>query len=193
MRSAEIKRKTAETEICLKLVLDGTGAFSGNSGIGFLDHMLHQVARHGGIDLTYTCIGDLDVDCHHTVEDLGICLGKALREAVGDKAGIRRYGTAYVPMDEALARAVLDFSGRSYMRLGASFPAERIGALETECIQELFRALAEQGGITLHLDILAGTNTHHMIEALFKAFGRALKEAVEVTGTDMLSTKGMLE
>lgn len=193
MRRAEIKRKTAETDIRLQLALDGLGEFSGSSGIGFLDHMLHQVARHGGIDLTYTCIGDLDVDCHHTVEDLGICMGKALREALGDKAGIRRYGAAYVPMDEALARAVLDFSGRSYMRLGASFPAERVGVLETECVQEFFRALSEQGGMTIHLDMLAGTNTHHMIEALFKAFGRALKEAVEVTGTDTPSTKGMLE
>lgn len=193
MRSAEIKRKTAETDICLKLILDGTGTFSGNSGIGFLDHMLHQVARHGGIDLTYTCIGDLDVDCHHTVEDLGICLGKALREAMGDKAGIRRYGTAYVPMDEALARVVLDFSGRSYMRLGASFSAEQVGTLETECVPEFFRALAEQAGITLHIDLLAGSNTHHSIEAIFKAFGRALKEAVEVVGTGTPSTKGMLE
>lgn len=193
MRNAEIRRKTSETDIRLQLELDGTGEFTGNSGIGFLDHMLHQVARHGGINLTYTCIGDLDVDGHHTVEDLGICLGKALREALGDKAGIRRYGTAHVPMDEALARAVLDFSGRSYLRLGASFPAERIGSLETECVQEFFRALAEQGGITIHLDLLTGTNTHHAIEALFKAFGRALKEAVEVVGGDTPSTKGILE
>ncbi len=193
MRRAEIERKTAETEIRLQLALEGHGEFSGSSGIGFLDHMLHQVARHGGINLTYTCIGDLDVDCHHTVEDLGICIGKALREAVGDKAGIRRYGAAYVPMDEALARAVLDFSGRSYLRFEASFSSERVGTLETECIQEFFRALSEQAGITLHIDLLAGNNTHHSIEAIFKAFGRALKEAVEVVGTDTPSTKGILE
>lgn len=193
MRSAEIVRKTSETEIRLQLNLDGTGRFTGECGIGFLDHMLHQVARHGGMDLEYTCTGDLAVDTHHTVEDLGICLGKALRDALGDKAGIRRYGTAYVPMDEALARVVLDFSGRSYLRMGAVFPAERIGTLETECVLEFFRAVAEQGGITLHMDLLEGTNTHHMIEALFKAFGRALKEAAAVVGEGLLSTKGMLE
>lgn len=193
MRTADIKRKTSETDIVLQLDLDGSGRFSGDSGIGFLDHMLHQVARHGGIDLMYTCAGDLAVDTHHTVEDLAICLGKALREALGDKTGIRRYGMAYVPMDEALARVVLDFSGRAYLRMDAVFPAERVGALETECVREFFRAIAEQGGITLHLDLLAGTNTHHSIEALFKAFGRALKEAVTLCGTEMMSTKGTLE
>ena len=193
MRRAEINRKTAETDISLELKLDGSGQFSGESGIGFLDHMLNQVARHGGIDLNYTCSGDLNVDTHHMVEDLGICMGKAIREALGDKAGIRRYGTAYVPMDEALARVVLDISGRSYIRLDAAFSAERVGTLETECAPEFFRALAEQAGITLHMDLLAGRNTHHSIEAIFKAFGRALKEAVEVTGTAMPSTKGILE
>lgn len=193
MRNAEITRKTSETDISLRLELDGTGQFSGDSGIGFLDHMLHQVARHGGLDMAYTCAGDLAVDTHHTVEDLGICLGKALRDALGDKCGIRRYGTSHVPMDEALARAVLDFSGRSYLRLSADFPAERVGTLETECVQEFFRAVAEQAGITLHMDVLSGTNTHHIIEALFKAFGRALKEAVSVTGEGLMSTKGMLE
>lgn len=193
MRNAEITRKTSETDISLRLELDGTGQFSGDSGIGFLDHMLHQVARHGGLDMTYTCSGDLAVDTHHTVEDLGICLGKALRDALGDKCGIRRYGTSHVPMDEALARVVLDFSGRSYLRLSADFPAERVGTLETECVQEFFRAVAEQAGITLHMDVLSGTNTHHIIEALFKAFGRALKEAVSVTGEGLMSTKGMLE
>lgn len=193
MRNAEIIRKTSETDIRLRLELDGTGQFSGESGIGFLDHMLHQVARHGGLDMTYTCAGDLAVDTHHTVEDLGICLGKALRDALGDKCGIRRYGTSHVPMDEALARVVLDFSGRSYLRLRADFQAERVGTLETECVQEFFRAVAEQAGITLHMDMLSGTNTHHIIEALFKAFGRALKEAVSVTGEGLMSTKGMLE
>ncbi len=193
MRNAEITRKTSETDIRLGLELDGTGQFSGDSGIGFLDHMLHQVARHGGLDMTYTCTGDLAVDTHHTVEDLGICLGKVLRDALGDKCGIRRYGTSYVPMDEALARVVLDFSGRSYLRLSADFTAERVGTLETECVQEFFRAVAEQAGITLHMDVLSGTNNHHMIEALFKAFGRALKEAVSVTGEGLMSTKGMLE
>lgn len=193
MRSAEIVRKTSETDIRLRLNLDGTGDFAGDCGIGFLDHMLHQVARHGGMDLTYACTGDLGVDNHHTVEDLGICLGKALREALGDKNGIQRYGTSYVPMDEALARVVLDFSGRSYVRLGAVFPAERVGTLETECVLEFFRAVAEQGGITLHLDVLQGANTHHIIEALFKAFGRSVKEAVALTGNGVQSTKGMLE
>ncbi len=193
MRSAEITRKTSETEICLRLNLDGTGQFSGDSGIGFLDHMLHQTARHGGLDLMYTCTGDLNVDTHHTVEDLGICFGKALRDVLVDKAGIRRYGTSYVPMDEALARVVMDFSGRAYLRFNAVLPAERVGALETECVQEFFRALAEQGGITLHMDLLSGTNTHHIIEAFFKAFGRALREAVTVSEDGMPSTKGMLE
>lgn len=193
MRTAEIVRKTLETDIALQLNLDGSGQYSGDCGIGFLDHMLHQVARHGGLDLDYTCTGDLAVDNHHTVEDLGICLGKALKDALGDKAGIRRYGMAYVPMDEALVRAVMDFSGRSFLRLEAQFPAERVGTLETECVREFFRAVAEQGGITLHLDVLAGSNTHHIIEGIFKAFGRALKEAVAITGEGVLSTKGMLE
>lgn len=193
MRSAEITRKTSETEIFLQLSLDGTGQFSGDSGIGFLDHMLNQVARHGGLNLSYSCSGDLEVDNHHTVEDLGICLGKALRDVLVDKSGIRRYGISYVPMDEALARVVIDFSGRSYLRMGAVFPAERVGTLETECVQEFFRAVAEQGGITLHMDVLAGTNTHHIIEALFKAFGRALREAVALSGEGTASTKGMLE
>lgn len=193
MRSAEITRKTSETEICLRLNLDGTGKFSGESGIGFLDHMLHQTARHGGLDLMYTCTGDLHVDTHHTVEDLGICFGKALQDVLVDKSGIRRYGMSYVPMDEALARVVMDFSGRTYLRFDAVLPAERTGTLETECVREFFRAVADQAGMTLHMDLLAGTNTHHIIEAFFKAFGRALREAVAVSGDGVPSTKGMLE
>lgn len=193
MRKAEISRKTFETEITLSVDLDGSGSFRGSSGIGFFDHMLHQVARHGGLDLEYHCQGDLQVDNHHTVEDIAICFGKALREALGDKAGIARYGAAYVPMDEALARTVMDFSGRAYLRLEAVLPAERVGSFETENVREFFRAMAEQGGITLHMDVLSGANTHHIIEALFKSFGRALKEAVAVTGSAVVSTKGILE
>lgn len=193
MRQAEITRKTTETDILLRLALDGNGSFTGSSGIGFLDHMLHQVARHGGLDLEYRCQGDLFIDTHHTVEDLGICLGQALKAALGDRAGVRRYGAAYVPMDEALARAVLDLSGRPFLAFNGRFPVERIGTLETECIVEFFRAVTGWGGLTLHLDLLAGSNAHHMAEALFKAFGRALREAAERSGSDVPSTKGVLE
>jgi len=193
MRRAEIVRQTAETDIRLTLTLEGEGAFRGDSGIGFLDHMLHQVARHGGLDLDYTCRGDLQVDTHHTAEDLGLCLGQALRQALGERRGVSRYGTAYVPMDEALARVVLDLSGRPHLSFEAAFPTERVGALETECVREFFRAVAMAGGLTLHLDVLRGDNGHHMIEALFKAFGRALGEAVRITGGDIPSTKGKLE
>lgn len=192
MRTAEIVRTTTETDIRLSVNLDGSGEFAGTSGVGFLDHMLHQTARHGRFDLTYTCAGDLHIDTHHTVEDLGICLGDAVRDALGDKVGIRRYGVAYVPMDEALARVVIDLSGRPCLRFAATFPAERVGTLETETVAELFGAVATRAGMALHVDVLAGTNTHHIIEAIFKAFGRALRDAVTVEGDALPTTKGLL-
>ncbi len=192
MRQASITRTTAETDITLTLALDGSGKFSGTTGIGFLDHMLTLLAAHGGFDLSLSCRGDLDVDNHHTVEDLGITLGKALAEALGNKAGIRRYGCFFCPMDEALTRVVLDLSGRSYLVWDVSVPVERIGTFETETAREFFLALSSHAGMTLHIANLYGTNGHHILESVFKAFARALKEAVRIEGDAVPSTKGTL-
>lgn len=193
MGQSVVKRTTAETQIEVSLVAPGSGVFKGDSGIGFLDHMIHQIARHGQMDIEYICRGDLLVDPHHTVEDLGICIGKALAEALGDKKGIARYGSSYVPMDEALARVVLDISGRVHLEWRAVLSAPMVGQLETECVKEFFRAVAQQAGLTLHMELLYGENTHHCIEALFKAFGKALKAAMTIEGTEIPSTKGMIE
>ena len=195
MRRAELQRKTTETEIELSIDLDGTGKGSIDSGVPFLDHMLELFTRHGLFDLELKAKGDLEIDAHHTVEDIGICLGNAINEAVGDKKGIRRYGTEYVPMDEALVAVSLDLSGRSYLAYGLELPTAQVGSFDTELVEEFMRALAFNGGITLHLHQLAGRNTHHLIEAAFKALGRALREAVqldqEIEG--VMSTKGKLE
>lgn len=193
MRIGEITRSSMETDIRVAVQLEGDGALEGSSGIGFLDHMLAQIARHGAMNLSITCKGDLEVDGHHSTEDLGICIGKALKEALGDRAGIRRYGFSYVPMDEALARVVMDISGRPYLVFNGSFPSWKVGDWETECVREFFKAVSDQAGLTLHIDVLAGSNTHHMIEAVFKAFGQALKQAVAVEGSAIPSTKGMLD
>lgn len=193
-RRAEIERNTKETKIKIALELDGTGKAELHSGIGFFDHMLDGFARHGLFDLTVDVDGDLDVDCHHTVEDTGIVLGNAIREAVGDKKGIRRYGSCILPMDEALVLCAVDLSGRPYYVSDASFSAPMIGDLDTETISEFFYAVSYSAAINLHFKVFSGSNSHHICEAMFKAFAKALDAAVEVDPriTDVLSTKGSL-
>ncbi|MBQ5406692.1 MAG: imidazoleglycerol-phosphate dehydratase HisB [Oscillospiraceae bacterium] len=195
MRSATIERKTAETDIALTLTLDGAGRSDLNSGVGFLDHMLTLLAAHGRFDLTLRCVGDTFVDDHHSVEDIGIALGMALRESLGDKRGICRYGQRLLPMDEALVLCALDLSGRSCLRYGLEIPTEKVGSFDTELVEEFFAALCREAGLTLHLRQLDGTNSHHIIEAAFKAFARALREAVSLDGAlsnELPSTKGVL-
>lgn len=194
-RRATIARQTAETDIQVTLDLDGDGVFAAETGIGFFDHMLHQISRHGMIDLDVRAKGDLHIDDHHTVEDVGICIGQALREAVGDKRGIARYGHAYVPLDEALSRVVVDLSGRPGLFFAADFTRDKIGTFDVELVREFFQGLASAGALTLHMDALKGHNAHHVAETLFKAFGRALRMAVAAdgrTGDTMPSTKGSL-
>ncbi len=193
-RTASIERKTKETSIKLSIDLDGSGKSELSTGIPFLDHMLEQIARHGLVDLTIDAKGDLEIDAHHTVEDIGICLGEALREAVGDKKGIVRYGHAYVPLDEALSRVVLDLSGRPGMEYHIDFPKETVGGFDVELFKEFFQAVSNHGRITLHVDAIRGDNNHHIIETVFKAFGRALRMAVESDPRvdDVPSTKGAL-
>ena len=193
-RRAEIERNTKETKIKIALELDGTGKAELRSGIGFFDHMLDGFARHGLFDLTVDVDGDLDVDCHHTVEDTGIVLGNAIREAVGDKKGIRRYGSCILPMDEALVLCAVDLSGRPYYVSDASFSAPMIGDLDTETISEFFYAVSYSAAINLHFKVFSGSNSHHICEAMFKAFAKALDAAVAVDPRiiDVLSTKGSL-
>lgn len=193
-RRAEIERNTKETKIKIALELDGTGKAELHSGIGFFDHILDGFARHGLFDLTVDVDGDLDVDCHHTVEDTGIVLGNAIREAVGDKKGIRRYGSCILPMDEALVLCAVDLSGRPYYVSDASFSAPMIGDLDTETISEFFYAVSYSAAINLHFKVFSGSNSHHICEAMFKAFAKALDAAVAVDPriTDVLSTKGSL-
>ncbi len=195
MRSREVKRKTAETDICLRLSLDGTGRSEIDTGVGFLDHMLELFARHGRFDLCVACRGDTRVDDHHSVEDIGIALGGALLGALGEKRGIRRYGSALLPMDEALALVALDCSGRACLRFSVDFPSEKIGSFDTELVKEFFLGLVRAAGLTLHIRMLDGENSHHMAEAIFKGFGRALAEAVSLDprlGEEIPSTKGVL-
>ena len=179
MRRAEISRKTAETEISVKINLDGTGTYDNRTGVGFFDHMLDQLARHSLIDMEISAKGDLHIDDHHTVEDTGIALGQALSEALGDKRGIRRYGECHLPMDEALVRCALDLSGRAYLSWGVDMPTPKIGTFDTELVREFFQAFAGNGGITLHVDRVHGFNSHHIAEAAFKSVARALRLAVE--------------
>ena len=195
MRSAEVSRRTGETDVTMTLDLDGSGAGARETGIGFLDHMLDLLARHGGLDLHVRVAGDLQTGSHHTVEDTGIVLGQALDRALGERAGIRRYGHAVIPMDEARAACAIDVSGRPYCSVGGlSLPPGDIAGFEHEAAEEFFRAVASAARITLHLDLQAGTNTHHMIEACFKAFARALRVAVSVDPDEpgIPSTKGVL-
>ena len=178
-RTAKVSRQTAETDIAVSINLDGTGAAQLQSGIGFLDHMLDQIARHGLIDLNVHCKGDLHIDGHHTVEDVGITLGQAVAKAVGDKKGIRRYGHAYVPLDEALSRVVIDFSGRPGLHLHIPFTSGSIGGFDTQLTYEFFQGFVNHAGVTLHIDNLKGINAHHQCETVFKAFARALRAALE--------------
>ena len=192
MRQAEIHRKTGETDITISLVIDGEGRFEGTTGIGFFDHMMNLLAWHSGMDISLSCRGDLEVDNHHTIEDLGIALGTVFLKALGDKKGIRRYGVFFCPMDETLSRIVLDLSGRPYFVYDVKIPVERIGTFETEMTREFFLAFAMHGMMNLHMACLYGENGHHIVESLFKGLGHALKEAVTVEGGRVLSTKGVL-
>ena len=194
-RTADVSRKTAETNIRVALNLDGTGQSQLATGIGFLDHMIDQIARHGLIDLDIQCEGDLHIDGHHTVEDIGITLGQAFAKAVGDKKGIRRYGHAYVPLDEALSRVVVDFSGRPGLHMDVTFTSGMIGALDTQLVYEFFQGFVNHAGVTLHIDNLKGFNAHHQCETIFKAFARALRAALELdprAAGVIPSTKGSL-
>lgn len=194
MRTATVDRQTKETEISATLNLDGRGEADISTGIGFFDHMLEGFARHGFFDLKCHVKGDLHVDGHHTVEDTGIVLGQAIREAAGDKKGIRRYGYHILPMDETLVLCAVDLSGRPYLNFDCAFPTERVGGLDTELVREFFYAVSYSAGMNLHLKMLDGGNAHHIIEALFKAFAKALDQAsgIEPRATDVLSTKGSL-
>ncbi len=195
MRKATLSRKTAETTIEVSVNLDGTGRYDNRTGLGFFDHMLDQLARHSLIDLTVGATGDTHIDDHHTVEDVGIALGKALAEALGDKRGIRRYGASLLAMDDTLVRAALDLSGRPHLVWEVAFTAPRIGSFDTELVREFFTALAMNGGLTLHVDAIRGVNSHHIAEAAFKAVARALREAVEPDprkGVAIPSTTGTL-
>jgi imidazoleglycerol-phosphate dehydratase len=192
LREAVVKRTTNETDIDILLKLDGPYGGKVESGIGFLDHMLDLFAFRAGMRLDLGCKGDLEVDGHHTAEDIGIALGQAIAKALGSKEGIARYGDAAVPMDESLARVTLDISGRPYLVFNAAFPDYKAGDFETGLAEEFFRALATHAGLTLHINLEYGKNTHHMLEAIFKAFGIALGQACKVTGAGVQSTKGML-
>lgn len=195
MRTAEITRNTNETQIRVAINLDGTGRQQIDTGVPFLDHMLDQIARHGLIDLDIKAVGDLHIDDHHTVEDVGITLGQAIAQAVGNKAGLRRYGHAYVPLDEALSRVVIDFSGRPGLEFHVLFTRARIGTFDVDLTREFFQGLVNHAGITMHIDNLRGINAHHQCETVFKACGRALRMAVEFDSRSegvIPSTKGVL-
>lgn len=195
MRSATITRNTLETQITVDINLDGTGASEFNSGLGFLDHMLDQISRHGMMDIKVQAKGDLHIDAHHTVEDIGITLGQAFAKAIGDKKGIRRYGHAYVPLDEALSRVVLDISGRPGLEFDCNFTRAAIGDFDVDLIHEFFQGFVNHANVSLHIDNLKGKNSHHQAETIFKAFGRALRMAVELDARMagiMPSTKGSL-
>ncbi len=192
-RTAEVKRKTKETDITLQLNLDGSGQAEIQTGLGFFDHMLNTLAKHSGMDLKIKAIGDLEVDEHHTMEDVGICLGQAITEALGDKKGIQRFGWALCPMDESLARVAIDLGGRTHFEWQMGLPLTRIGEIQTESFPEFFKAVASTGGMNLHMDLIRGKNLHHALEAMFKAFAQTLKMALSDTGTGAIpSTKGSL-
>lgn len=195
MRNGYIQRKTAETDITLKLELDGSGKSKINTGCGFMDHMLTLFAAHGGFDLEVECRGDVQVDYHHSVEDIGICLGKAFDQALGERRGINRYGSMLLPMDEALVMCALDISGRSFLVYDLQIPTEKVGDFDTELVEEFLIAFTRQAGITLHIKKLSGANSHHIIEGAFKALARALAAATSVNekkANDIPSTKGVL-
>ena len=193
-RLAELTRKTKETDIAVRLNLDGTGRSQINSGVGFFDHMLEGFSKHGFFDLDLKCDGDLHVDCHHTIEDCGIVLGNAIAKAVGDKKGIKRFGSFILPMDETLVLCAIDLSGRPYLQFDGEFTCERVGDMDTEMVKEFFYAVSYSAGMNLHIKVLTAGNNHHMIEAMFKAFAKALNEACTFDSriTDVMSTKGSL-
>ncbi|MCX7749406.1 MAG: imidazoleglycerol-phosphate dehydratase HisB [Clostridia bacterium] len=194
VREAEIKRKTGETDIALNILIDGSGKSEIDTGIGFFDHMLNLFAKHGLFDMKVKAVGDLYVDGHHTVEDVGIVLGQTIKKALGDKKSIKRYGTSYVPMDETLSLVSLDLSGRPFLVFDAAFTKDQLGNFDTELVEEFFRAVAFNGEITLHIKVFHGRNNHHIIESIFKAFGRALDEATRLDDRiqGVMSTKGTL-
>jgi len=192
VRQSELRRKTGETDIALTLDLDGVGQYDIQTGVGFLDHMLSAFSRHGNFDLTVSCDGDVEVDDHHSVEDIGICLGDAFAGALGDLKGVTRYGSIMLPMDEALVLGAVDLSGRGMLCWDVPMPTEKVGGFDTELVKEFWLAFTRRAGCTLHLRLLAGENSHHIIEGVFKAAARSLRQAVEITGTEVPSTKGML-
>ena len=195
MRTSEINRKTAETDISLKLNIDGVGKSDINTGCGFLDHMLVLFSKHGRFDLSLSCKGDVEVDYHHTAEDIGICLGKAFADALGDKKGIVRYGSMILPMDESLIMSAVDFSGRSYLAFGLEIPTSKVGDFDTELVEEFWLAFVREAQCNLHIKQLAGTNSHHIIEGTFKSVARAFKQAVAIDADfadEIPSTKGVL-
>ena len=195
MRTSEIKRNTSETKINLKINLDGSGVTKSDSGLPFLDHMIDQIGRHGLIDIDLKAEGDLHIDDHHTIEDIGICFGEALKEAIGEKRGIRRYGFSYIPLDEALSRVVLDFSGRPGLFLDVKYAKDTVGNIDVDLFEHFFQSICNHGFLTLHITNFSGDNTHHQVETIFKAFGKALRMAIEVdtkSGENIPSTKGSL-
>lgn len=192
MRNSEVRRETAETSVVLSLELDGSGRAEISTGVGFLDHMLTLLALHGGFDLSVSCKGDLEVDAHHSVEDIGLCFGAALAQALGKKRGINRYGSILLPMDEALILCAVDLSGRPCLRYTADIPYQKVGDFDTELAREFFQAVVNTSLMSLHIRQLDGLNSHHIIEGMFKALGRALRQAVAVTGGALPSTKGVL-
>ncbi len=194
LRIGELSRKTYETDVNVKINLDGSGKYNINTGIGFFNHMLCMVAKHGMTDLDIVAKGDLDVDFHHTIEDIGIVMGKCIKNAIGDKKNIKRYGTFFIPMDESLSMVSIDLSGRPYLVFDAEFKNEKVGQMDTELVEEFFRAVAFNAEMTLHIKVLYGKNVHHMIEGIFKAFGHALKEAVSIDSSinGIMSTKGVI-
>ena len=191
-RIAKVERKTNETDIELELNLDGVGRYEIDTGVGFLDHMLTHLSKHSKIDLTVKAKGDLDVDAHHTVEDLGICLGECLLKALGDKKGIARYGHSSLPMEDALANVSVDLSGRAACVYNAEYRTDKIGDFDVECLEEMLRSFSGNGRFNLHVNVLYGTNSHHIAEAIFKGLGQALGLAVKIVGSDIPSTKGTL-
>jgi imidazoleglycerol-phosphate dehydratase len=191
-RRAKIERKTAETEVKLELNLDGIGKYDIDTGIGFLDHMLRHLSKHSRMDLSVKAKGDLQVDAHHTVEDIAICLGSALTKALGDKKGIARYGQSSVPMEDALANVAIDLSGRPYCVYSVDYRTDKIGDFDVECIEEMLRSFTNNGRFNLHINVPYGTNSHHIAEAIFKALGQALADAVKIVGKELPSTKGTL-
>jgi len=191
-RTAQQKRKTNETDIDIQMNLDGEGKYELDTGVGFLDHMLAHLSKHSRIDLVVKAAGDLEVDAHHTVEDVGICLGQCLNEALGDKKGINRYGNSAVPMEDAMANVAVDLSGRAFCAYNANYMTEKIGDFDVECIEEFLRSFSNAGKFNLHINVPYGTNSHHIAEAVFKGLGQSMATAIAIVGTDVPSTKGTL-